>query len=386
MNYYTSNIILSLMALLVLCVMISENDRFKKKEKRLFYLTCLFIALSSIAEWVGLQLNGVESLPKWPLLLAKCADYTLSPMAGGSLIWLINRRGRRNRILQYILGFNALFQIVACLSGWMIKIDEHNRYSHGPLYVVYVLVYLSVIAIIIVEFAFYGKSFRKQNRISLYAIMVLIVAGIAAQELFGSEYRTAYVALSLGVILLFIHYSEFYQMASDDKLRKQEILISTDSLTGMLNRYAYAKTLEKYDGLQRLPESFCAFSIDINGLKMANDTLGHAVGDELICGAAECIKNVFKKSGKCFRTGGDEFIVFASLERKKADGALDRLKSESAGWTGEGIDSLSLAAGYALAADHPGISAEKLVVEADRAMYTEKNEFYRVSGKDRRTY
>lgn len=32
------------------------------------------------------------------------------------------------------------------------------------------------------------------------------------------------------------------------------------------------------------------FLIDINGLKVINDTIGHAAGDELICGAADCIE------------------------------------------------------------------------------------------------
>ena len=386
MNYYTSIILLSLLALSVLCVLISENDRIKKEDKKFYYLTYLLIALSALAEWTGLKLDGMESLPKWPLMIAKCADYILTPMAGGALIGQMRIRNKWSKALMATLGANAVLQVVACLGGWMIRIDEHNRYSHGPLYGVYIAIYLFVIAIIIIEFAIYGKSFRKQNRFSLYTVMLFILAGIAAQEILGSEYRTSYVALTIGAILLYIHYSEFNQMASDDKLREQEILITTDSLTGMLNRYAYAKALESYDDTKLLPDDLCAFSIDINGLKHANDTLGHAVGDELICGAADCIKRVFGKTGMCYRTGGDEFIVFANLSREKADEALARIKSESANWTGEEIDELNLAAGYAMAKDYPGISPEKLVIKADYAMYLEKNNYYRESGRDRRTH
>jgi len=293
-------------------------------------------------------------------------------------------RNNWSKALMGLLAANAVFQVVACFGGWMIVIDEHNRYSHGPLYWVYILVYLAVIAMIIVEFGLYGKSFRKQNRFSLYAVMALVILGIAAQELLGSEYRTSYITLTVCAALLFIHYSEFFQMASDDKLREQELLLTTDSLTGLFNRYAYAKILEQYDRPDCLPEDLCAFSIDINGLKQANDTLGHAVGDELICGAADCMKRVFGKAGKCYRTGGDEFIVFASLDREKAQEIMKRLKAEAAAWKGEGIDELSLAAGFALAKDHLGFSAEKLVIEADKAMYTEKNEYYSQSGRDRR--
>ena len=384
MNYYTSIIALSIMTLAVLCILVHENGRINNTDKKLFYTTYLIIALSALAEWTGLKLNGVQDIPKWPLLAAKCADYILTPMSGCAIIAQVSRSKRWRKPLIVLIAANTVFQVIACICGWMIQIDELNRYSHGPLYVVYVVVYLLVLAALLVEFALYGRKFRRQNRVSLYAIITLIVAGIAAQEFLGSEYRTSYIALAIGAALLFIHYSEFDQLAKDDKLHEQDILIATDALTGLLNRYAYARTLESYDESEKLPADLCAFAFDINGLKRANDTMGHAVGDELICGAAECIKRVFGKNGKCFRTGGDEFIVFAKLGREKAKEAQKRIHAEAAGWSGKKISKLDLACGYALAKDHPGISAEKLVIEADQAMYTEKKVYYSESGNDRR--
>ena len=386
MSYYTLIIFLSLMALLVLCILVRENGRIPEENKRFFYLTYLLIALSALAEWAGIQLDGVESLPTWPLRVVKCADYILTPAAGGVLVRQMNLRNRWYRALISILTANAVFQIICCFTGWTVQIDAHNHYSHGPLYDVYVCIYLIVIALLIIEFVLYGKAFRRQNRGSLYAIMILIIAGIAVQELLGTEIRTSYMALTLGAALLFIHYSEYSQMSSDDRLREQEIQISTDALTGMLNRYAYAKTLEHYKAADCIPENLAVFSIDINELKSVNDELGHVAGDELICGAAMCINKVFEGTGRCFRTGGDEFVVFARLDRSQADAALNRLAEESRRWHGTGIKELTFAAGYALASDHAGISAEKLVIEADRAMYAEKDRYYRESGEDRRRY
>ena len=386
LNYYSLIIFLSLLALLVLCILVRENGRIPDKNKRLLYLTYLLIALSAMAEWSGLQLDGVESLPSWPLRIAKCADYILTPMAGGALVRQMNLRNRWYKALIAVLTANVVFQIVGCFTGWTLQIDAHNHYTHGPLYGVYICVYLVVIALLIIEFMQYGKEFRRQNRVSLYAIMILVIAGIASQELLGSWARISYISLTLGAVLLFIHYSEFSQMTSDERLREQEIQMSTDALTGMPNRYAYSKALEAYDASDRLPERLAAFSIDINGLKAVNDMHGHAVGDELICGAAACINRVFEGTGRCFRTGGDEFIVFAELDRAQAEAALAGLAAESEHWSGAVIRQMHLAAGCALAVDHAGISAEKLVIEADNAMYAEKERYYLESGEDRRRH
>ncbi len=105
--------------------------------------------------------------------------------------------------------------------------------------------------------------------------------------------------------------------------------------------------------------------------------MGHEAGDELIIGASECISKVFNQFGKCYRTGGDEFIVLANLSRNEANEAITRLKKETLEWCGKRVKGLHLSAGYALAADHPNLLAEKLVNEADLAMYAEKNAYYR---------
>ena len=141
----------------------------------------------------------------------------------------------------------------------------------------------------------------------------------------------------------------------------------------------------KYHEGEKLPDDFAAFSIDINGLKIANDTLGHAAGDELICGAAECIDKVFSPIGNCFRTGGDEFIVLAHSDRKHADELLSQLSKATSSWSGSMIKKLSVSAGYALASDYGDISLEKLIIHADEVMYDEKNRYYRKAENDRRT-
>ena len=298
----------------------------KKPQKSVFYLTYLLIALASVAEWAGIQLSGNQSFPSWIILVIKCIDYTLTPIVSIALIKQMGIKNQWYKVLNGILVGNTVFQILSCFFGWMTRIDKNNVYSHGPLYFIYMIVYLFVIMIVIIEFMIYGNSFSKQNRYSLYAIIGLVLTGIILQEGLGGQIRTAYLSVTFGAILMYIHYSEYSQIDAESRLNEQQQLLLSDSMTGLLSRYAYSKTLKYHEG-EKLPDDFAAFSIDINGLKIANDTLGHAAGDELICGAAECIDKVFSPIGNCFRTGGDEFIVLAHSDRKHADELLSQLSS-----------------------------------------------------------
>ena len=385
LSYYTIISILIWMALCVLCILVRENDRIAKEEKRLFYITYVLIAVSALAEWLGVQLNGREELPKWPLMLAKCGDYILTPMAGGTLVRQMKGSPRRRVILSGILIANTAFQIVSLFTGWMVNIDEHNQYVHGPLYAVYIAVYLSVIVLIIVEFIAYGRTFRRQNRTSLYAIMILLIVGICFQEVLGNEYRTAYLSLTIGAALMFIHYTEYSQLAADDRIQRQRVQIATDSLTGVQSRHAYDKAVQELCSQEELPKDLAVFVIDINDLKSVNDTLGHEAGDELICGAARCVEKVLGSAGCCYRTGGDEFVLLAHMEKEQAEQLLAQLEAEAKSWSGRLVKELSLAVGYTLSAEYKDLSYEDLLQEADLAMYTKKAAYYRQTGKDRRS-
>lgn len=152
----------------------------------------------------------------------------------------------------------------------------------------------------------------------------------------------------------------------------------------MLSRTAYSRVIEAYGTAEALPEGLAAFTIDINGLKKINDGIGHKAGDEMICGAADCIVKALNASGSCYRTGGDEFVVLTNMDQEEADKALLLLKLETDQWHGEKVKSLSVSAGYALAADYDTITAEMLVMESDKAMYEAKAAYYQSEGKDRR--
>lgn len=377
-NYHTSIIIMILLALIVLSILISENNRMPKTKKNIFAATNILIALAAIVEYVGVWLGGNENIPHSVIFAVKAVDYTLTPMTGGALIMLMQNQNKKNRFLMNMFIVNAVIQIIAAFCGWMIVVDDQNHYTHGRLYPIYMAFYFLIILILMIKMLDYGKTFKKQNRGSLYAIIILACVGIGLQELSGWNYRVAYLAATFADTFLYIHYSEFAQLSLDEKLTEQQVKLSNDPLTGVLSRFAYLDAINKYKSC--LPDDLVVFLIDINGLKVVNDSIGHEAGDELICGAAECIEASIGRKGQTFRIGGDEFVVFVNMKKKQVESALLELKHETEKWSGTKDDKVSMSVGYAIAKEYTEFSIKELVKEADKKMYEQKKEYYRISG------
>ncbi len=380
MTYFSAITICVIISLSILGILVHENERLGKKDKCIFYVTYILIGLSAITEWVGVQISGNVEISSTVLRIVKCFDYLLTPMVGLAFVIQMRLWNTVSKILSGAIIFNTIFQIVSFFTGWMIIIDPDNKYSHGKLYIVYVITYLMIILLVVIQFVIYGMSYRKQNRTSLFLVLFLTIVGIAFQEIFGGDIRTSYIAITLGAAFMFIHITEFSQQKSDERIEQQKILITTDALTGLKSRYAYSLAIERYN--KSMPKNMAVFSIDINGLKETNDILGHAAGDELIKGAATCIKKIFGE--KTYRTGGDEFMVFAALDKKEAQEAVRELSNCAESWRGEGVRELHFAIGYALSIENEGIKCEDLIKLADEQMYISKEKYYLETGKNRR--
>ncbi|MGN0578713.1 MAG: GGDEF domain-containing protein, partial [Ruminiclostridium sp.] len=164
----------------------------------------------------------------------------------------------------------------------------------------------------------------------------------------------------------------------DEEKRKEESLIresTTDQLTRCYNRRAYEKDLDNCPGVSD-DEDFVFVSIDVNGLKTVNDSLGHAAGDELLCGAAECMKRCFGGRGKVYRMGGDEFVAIISVSPDKLDRIKADFDSAVCGWSGKIVKSLSVSCGYVTKREFPGYTVTEIARLADERMYSAKAEYY----------
>lgn len=158
----------------------------------------------------------------------------------------------------------------------------------------------------------------------------------------------------------------------------------TDQATQLLNRRAFEEEKTRLS-LQPMPADLAYVTADLNGLKAANDNLGHAAGDEMIRGAAECLRTCLGKYGKIYRIGGDEFAAIITLPEAQLGQTMAELEATAAAWNGNFIHGISMACGWATCREFPSENIAELSRISDERMYAAKDQYYRKTGKARRT-
>src|SRR3954453_2279147 len=83
-----------------------------------------------------------------------------------------------------------------------------------------------------------------------------------------------------------------------------------DALTDLPNRALLRENLElAYTRVRQLGETFSIHSLDLDGFRNVNDTLGHPTGDVLLKSVAERLRSCVREGDIVARLGGDEFAV-----------------------------------------------------------------------------
>jgi diguanylate cyclase (GGDEF)-like protein/PAS domain S-box-containing protein len=164
----------------------------------------------------------------------------------------------------------------------------------------------------------------------------------------------------------------------EEELRRQA---SSDPLTGLLNRSAFSERLAAATRDVDPATPPAVLFLDVDDFKSVNDTLGHAVGDDLLTTVAARLSADVRGEDVVARLGGDEFaVLLADADddhlREVADRLLTALRAPMS-LAGATV-SITASIGGALGA--PGDTAERLLHRADTAMYAAKR-----SGKDSRS-
>lgn len=157
--------------------------------------------------------------------------------------------------------------------------------------------------------------------------------------------------------------------------RKEEQLLrssTTDELTRCYNRRAYEQDIKKLTA----DKKFLYLSADVNGLKAVNDRLGHAAGDELLCGVAGCMKQSFEDYGKVYRIGGDEFVTILFTDEEQFGIIKQNFDLLVDNWSGDTVPHMSVSCGAVWSDEQQWESVREIAKLADQRMYEKKSEHY----------
>jgi diguanylate cyclase (GGDEF)-like protein len=160
-----------------------------------------------------------------------------------------------------------------------------------------------------------------------------------------------------------------------ERVEQLDRLAHEDALTGLPNRRGFMRHLGRLiDRIQRYGDHGALLFVDIDGLKVINDSLGHHGGDAaLIQVAAQLVEGV--RASDCVgRIGGDEFAVLLehadeASARETAARLVDRI-AEHGFVHDEAVVPLSVAIGMSLIL--PSDKPEDVIVRADGEMYAVK--------------
>jgi diguanylate cyclase (GGDEF)-like protein len=143
------------------------------------------------------------------------------------------------------------------------------------------------------------------------------------------------------------YFATFISDITEDMQRQKKIeyLSYHDQLTGLYNRHYFEHSLQRLNTSRNLPLSL--IMADVNGLKISNDSFGHAFGDLLLQEAASLVSRHCRADDIIARTGGDEFVFI--LPRTSAVDAEKVIKRivDAAGKVQVGSIQLSLSLGQA---------------------------------------
>lgn len=160
-----------------------------------------------------------------------------------------------------------------------------------------------------------------------------------------------------------------------ERVAQLDQLAHQDSLINLPNRRGFMRELDRLIArVDRYGISAAMLFVDVDGLKMINDTLGHRAGDEALIQIANLLSKGVRHSDVVARIGGDEFGIL--LESSDADAAhetaarlIEQISSCEVLHDGEALPlSVAIGVGMIDALD----TAEAVMERADEAMYRRK--------------
>ncbi len=340
--------------------------------------------------WIGVPVYLLFSITDLLLIPDVATGVIIARLLVGFIGLAVLEMLYHSRASAQMLELHCAVTIIAAYSGWLlvaIGTEHMQSFSH---YMVYAALFM-MSANLFFCFRFF---------LSLATSLIILLFYLAALGAIPSDqsYRWA-LAVFGAACLVFTCYvnwqlnRERYKVflnAHEARLRHEEAtergtallkLSRTDPLTGLENRRVVDERLRRYwDAWRESGQGFSVVLIDVDFFKLYNDQNGHQEGDHCLVKIGETLRDIVEARGCSIgRYGGEEFIVLAPLDRPEEVLSLAETMRSSIERLGlhhidrrDGTVVVTVSIGVSITRNQAGTKLEKIVHEADRALYLAK--------------
>lgn len=187
--------------------------------------------------------------------------------------------------------------------------------------------------------------------------------------------RTLYINLLISVLVSVLIIGLAHQAFSRYQSRIEE-LATTDEMTGLFNRNAFAILQERLlAASRREPRPISVLLVDIDHFKLVNDRHGHHIGDLILAAVANLLRSGLRESDVAVRWGGEEFLmVLSGCVQSEALRIAEQLRAgiEAARPCAE-LPELAVTVSIGVSQFDGGDSLEPTISRADQALYAAKS-------------
>ena len=346
-------LILIATAFLVSLKITGFQDKGSVKRMYLLIVGVFLLSVLVFAEFSLADIGGYLTLRT--VLMA--VRYSATPFVVVMILYTLQKKTGRFVFIPALA--LTVINFISIFNGIAFSLTEDGTLQRGPLgYLPYIVAGLYGVFLI---YQLYKKSNRLYTEIVPIAFLGLAFAsGVFLPFIYGRNY--SHIFCTTIMIALFVYY-----VFSIHQLSKK------DPLTGVLNLQAF------YDDSTVNPEDITALvSMDMNGLKRINDTLGHAAGDEALIALTACFRSELNSRQAIYRIGGDEFVVICrNTTESEVTDLIGRIQKKISG------TKYSSSIGYSYSGGKTK-AINDMLMESDQNMYAEKAKYYSDARKDRR--
>lgn len=347
-----------LLVIIAIFVILYTTVQFSKKTALLLFITSLLILLLAIVDYIETYFGNLDTYSIWRSILSafKYALPSLILSIIGVIAFNFNRKYR------WLIFIPAVIHFALCLISIPTGIifffyEDNNAFARGPLgYLPFIMsgLYLAYIVFCIV---FYGKK-NIEDLIPITVMGIYAVCATVLPILWANVFERWFATTIAIAVLMYCIY-----------LLQQ--LAKADPLTGLLNRQTFYHDSEK----KRRRENYkSVFFIDMNGLKIINDSKGHQAGDEAIMNLASAIVHSFPLTDRVYRIGGDEFIVLSKCGNEEVIAKIiEKVKDNFIKYN------ISASLGYCIKTEE--MSFNEAYDAADKMMYIDKEKYHQSLNK-----